>query len=340
MKKGVFILSILFLLIACKKEKIDSKGFGTMGCYNAYEKNSTPIDLSVYDSVKWFWDNGCMTMEPLSADTMLYNVVVNPSNPYEFIYSERLSQQNPEYYLYKYNICTGTKDLLCNAVISLGDRISWGTNGNIYFIYGAAGVKRINSDGSNLVTLFNVNLANSIKCNPNGNFFALTFSNYPSEDSIKIYTKNGNLLYVLPDEANLLGWYDNSHILANLNNKVMRVNVFTGEQNLFLTGSYYSYDYKTHRFLKPQDSLEYRKWILTNESGGITNETSYHYSVGSFRGVKMRPVFGLNNKLIVNLYTNEFYPDKHTPSCQLFSRNRITVMNCDGTDMRVIDFPE
>lgn len=55
MKKILFFFGISLLFFSCKKEKI---GTGTSSCYGAYEERSTPLDLSVYDSVKWVYDHG------------------------------------------------------------------------------------------------------------------------------------------------------------------------------------------------------------------------------------------------------------------------------------------
>src|SRR5690554_8155595 len=92
MKNIVFILGLTLLLFSCKKDKFGGSSIFT-GCPGMYEYRSEPIDLSLYDSIKWYYDTGCWGMEPLTSDTSyISNVTVNPNNPYEIAYVERLTQ--------------------------------------------------------------------------------------------------------------------------------------------------------------------------------------------------------------------------------------------------------
>lgn len=279
-----------------------------------------------------------MTMEPLLPDTMYYSVTVNPNNPYEILYIERYLQSYPEYYLYKYNFCTNLRELIAKIPIYKNHHVSWSVKGDIFIVRGTE-IKKMNNDGSNLITLFTKNSSpypDKIFCNPNGSLFLLTFDDSPNLPINKVYTEDGDTVATLPNQANFLGWYDNSHVLTNFNDKVMKVNVHTGDQEVFLTGTYFSYDYKTHRFLKYHDSSGYTNWLICDESGGIINSTPHHYG----KGVWYVPQFVSNNKIIAYLSTKEFYPDKHTPACDLQSRERIAIMNEDGTGVRLVNFPE
>ncbi|HLW63151.1 MAG TPA: hypothetical protein VKY33_07090, partial [Flavobacterium sp.] len=241
--------------------------------------------------------------------------------------------------LYTYNFCTNKKTSVYNYAIYGVNSVSWSAKNEIYLLRGTA-IKKMNADGSNVTKLFNKSSPRKIQCNPDGTLFTVTYGNYPAKDSVKIYTEEGDEIFTLPEPNTFLGWYDESHVLTSLDGQTIKTNIHTGDQGFFLMGEYYSYDYKTNVFLKHQDSLAFRKWIVINENGGIVNEMPYHYSVGSFKGVNLLPVFGLNNKLIVNLASNEFYPDKHTPSCGLKTGYSIIIMDMDGTNVRKVEFPE
>src|SRR5690554_2644134 len=335
MKNIVFILGLTLLLFSCKKDKLG--GFSTFtGCPGMYDYRSEPLDLGMYDSIKWYYDMGCWGMEPILPDSVYNNVTVNPNNPYEIAYVERISQNSNPYTLYTYNFCTNTKALLSNAAVTGSDRISWSIKNQIFFIFGSSSVKRMDSNGNNLTTLFTVNKSRAIYCNPDGTLFIVAYSDAPNKDINKVYTEEGDEIFTLPNQANFLGWYDDSHVLTNFDDKVMKTNVHTGSQEFFLMGEYYSYDYKTNMFLKHQDSSGYYRLQILNEFGGILQTTPYHYG----KGVWLRPKFVANNKIISNLESTEFYPDKHTPSCGLKTGYSIVIMDMDGTNVRKVEFPE
>src|SRR5690554_2808349 len=336
MKNIVFILGLTLLLFSCKKDKLG--GYSTFtGCPGMYDYRSEPLDLSLYDSIKWYYDTGCWGMEPILPDTSYNDLIVNPNNPYEIAYVERIvSNSGNAYSLYTYNFCTNTKVLLNNAGITGSDRISWSIKNQIFFIQGAA-IMRIDSDGGNLTTLFLIyESQKAIYCNPDGTLFIVAYSDAPNKDINKVYTEDGDEVFVLPNQANFLGWYDDSHVLTNFDDKMMKTNVHTGNQEVILSGDYYSYDHASERFLKHQDSSGYYRLQILNEFGGILQTTPYHYG----KGVWLRPKFVANNKIISNLESTEFYPDKHTPSCGLKTGYSIVIMDMDGTNVRKVEFPE
>jgi len=270
-------------------------------------------------------------------DTSYNNVTVNPNNPYEIAYVERIvSNSGNAYSLYTYNFCSNVKTSIYNATVYGENSISWSAKGEIFVLWGK-NIRKMNDDGSNLVTLFMADkYPNKIECNPDGTLFTVTYSDAPNKDINKVYTEDGDEVFVLPNQADFLGWYDTSHVLTNFDDKVMKTNVHTGNQEVILSGDYYSYDHASERFLKYQDSSGYYRLQILNEFGGILQTMPYHYG----KGVWFRPKFVANNKIISKLTSTEFYPDKHTPSCGLKTGYSIVIMDMDGTNVRKVNFPE
>ncbi|NJN77734.1 MAG: hypothetical protein HC803_04890 [Saprospiraceae bacterium] len=147
--KNVLFISIIFLfIIGCSEDEVICD-------------NSDCLTVALCEPDECFdVDNGSWTQTYTSADTLHHYLEFNPNNSDELIIIRavrRITPQGIPYYkqqLIKHNLQTKsvTSLLEANNII----KVSWHTDGQIYFLSESSGVlERINDDGTNNTTVVN-----------------------------------------------------------------------------------------------------------------------------------------------------------------------------------------
>lgn len=329
MKKVLFIIVVGVLIFACKKESFEDVINVEVDCEKYIYEYTEAFDLSIHDSIKWFYETGCWSMEPVLDQNSYSDIVVNPNNSNEVIYQTYSTQELPERMFYKYNFCSNSNKPIHEGSYGF---FTWTILDDIFFTKNSYSIYRMDSNGENENLVYqNDKFIYRLSSSPNGNMLLIEKDSLYLEYAIMIISNQGEVVNTFIKDGEFLGWLDNESVLFQKDNYVNKINVFTNEDELYLEGKYYSYDPMTERFFKLQIEDDYESWIISDKNGNTFIETEPHYR----RGVQMIvPKFLGLNKIISPYFSHEFYPDKHIPSCNLLQKQRILLMDIDGSNIR------
>lgn len=338
MKKIFLFIGIALSLLSCKKEQF----MGSSPCYNAYNKRSVPFDMNTFDTTAVLdstGGGGGVFPSTLFLDTTYKLMAVNPNNPHEIVYYQPDYNNGGNWNLYTYDFCTGVKRFIANSTEFYAT--SWANDSVLYILKtGVILKKNLNTNNSNIIFTASPSdgIILNIFCSPNGEMLSLVYNNSPNMDIIKIYSNTGNEILTLPNPTLFLGWYDNTHVLTNRDGKVYKTDILTGQQSVYLIGTYNSYKYRSEMFFKCTKTggkFGSYVWTIYDKNGIILYTQPPHVPYGSI----MTPMIGSNEKLIVGMETKEFH-DGPPSYGGIAAGFYVMIMNMDGTDVREAKFPE
>ncbi len=337
-----YILILFFSWLGCRKDKpIPSSEYvcppnieepipPCIGDYNLYSNDTFSFIESNLIS------NGSQ-IGPFEYFPLPYHFslpIVNPNNPYEFVYQKAQTDAVMPYELWKFSACTGQATKLAdNQYYSL----DWSSKGWILFTGTGHAIYKVKENGDSLTQLSTESGYNRAgRWSPSGNLYW-----NERDDGAYIKYADGSLykkINTIPfgpkdwiNDSTLLGWRDNNFYAMSINTESLTL------LNNSWTPSIASYFLDRENMVCYVQSIDVnnhtRPFVKYDLKGSNTTDTikinyeSYNYGYGSF----------VNNQLLVGLLRIHW---KDSANNEVYARRNIMLLNTDGTNERIINLPE
>lgn len=256
------------------------------------------------------------------------NPLVNPHNPFEFIFLRRVNGSNSRD-LCRYNFCDNSVDVITQNV---NYSLDWSVDDWIIFTGLNLQLWKVKSDGTQLTQLTNTgNFNNHARWNPDGTKY-LYYDADLGTSNMRISHADGSLDRILNVYMHRWTWLNNEEILfstpSDVNKLNLESNVVTHLVSLSGTGVSNMYNKDNSLFLTSSDGF-YEFNLVTNELNLID---STYPSYGALHVHPISEDYLLLNRTISD--TSAF------AQCTIYQTRYLSLFNRQTMEEKWINIPE